>query len=1138
MSLVPGSRLGHYDIRASLGAGGMGEVYRATDSKLGRDVALKVLPANMATHPERLERFRREAKALAAVDHPGIVIVHSVEEVDGTHFLTMQLVEGRSLDRAVPPEGLPAERIVEIAIALADALAAAHDRGIVHRDLKPANIMLTHDGRVKVLDFGLAKIAGEPGDAASQTDVQTRDGMVMGTVPYMSPEQIAGRTVDHRTDLFSLGIVLYEMAAGRRPFEGASSAEVTAAILRDTPSPLGEIRSDLPADLVRIARRCLEKLPNDRVQTARDVCNELRDIGRHPPSTRVPSVPYPIDEPRHVAAPSPARVDRHTVGRQPERERLVEAFALARTGRGLLMCIAGEPGIGKTTLVEDFLGDLTATDACTIARGRCSERLAGNEAYLPLLEALAGLVQSADTRPGRVMKQVAPTWYAQIAPSAGREDSGIGAAEARSSSQERMKRELVVFLQELSRSGPVVLFFDDLQWADVSTVDAISYLAAKFEQLGVLIVVTYRPSDMLLARHPFLQIKPDLQARGVCRELTLEFLSQADVAEYLSLECPGHLFPLEFSRLIHAKTEGSPLFVADLVRYLRDRGALAPSSGGWTLADTLPSIERELPESVRGMIERKIAQLSDDDRTLLAAASVQGYEFDSAVLAHVLNLEADLVEERLETLERVFAFVRLTSEVELPDGTLTLRYRFVHVLYQNALYASLRPTRRATLNAAVAGVLVRMHGAQQGAIAAQLAVLYAAARDFTRAVEYFLLASQQATRVFAHAEGVALASRGLELLEKLPENPDRARLELRLRAQQGGSLMVLKGFGAPEVLATYTRQRDLSRQVGDDAQLLRSEFGLSIAYTVRAEYRKAQELAAGCLTLATETGDDQMQVQAHFSLGLNAFFLADAISARHHFETTIALYDPSKHRAIALYGAIVNRAHLARVMIWLGDEKAGRAMMDEALAAADAARHPVGVINTLSVAAFIEAFYRRPAEIIAITDRMITLAEENGYPYFHGIGLILRGLAQTIAHHDARGIDLMREGLAVHQTAETWQHQTTYLILLAEALGEIGRTDEGLRALLEAETAMARTGERYYEAGLHEVRATLQAQQGNLSAAEASLAQAIDVARQQRANVWEARAAASLAQLWGRHGRQEEADRLLADIAVRQQEGS
>ena len=152
MSLTPGTRSGHYDIRSSLGTGGMGEVYRATDTKLGRDIALKVLPADMASHPDRLERFRREAKALAALDHPGIVTVHSVEEADGRHFLTMQLVEGRSIDRATPPEGLPAERIVEIAIALADALAAAHERGIVHRDLKPANVMLTNDeiGRAHV----------------------------------------------------------------------------------------------------------------------------------------------------------------------------------------------------------------------------------------------------------------------------------------------------------------------------------------------------------------------------------------------------------------------------------------------------------------------------------------------------------------------------------------------------------------------------------------------------------------------------------------------------------------------------------------------------------------------------------------------------------------------------------------------------------------------------------------------------------------------------------------------------------------------------------------------------------------------------------------------------------------------------
>ena len=189
----------------------MGEVYRATDSKLGRDVALKVLPAETARDPERLARFQREARVVAALNHPHIVTIFSVEEAGGVHFLTMELVAGQSLDRCIPKDGLPVERIVEIAKAIAEALAAAHEKGIVHRDLKPANVMVTDDGRVKVLDFGLAKVS-EPGSrpgAEVSTMMQTREGLVMGTAPYMSPEQIAGRALDHRTDIFSLGIILY-----------------------------------------------------------------------------------------------------------------------------------------------------------------------------------------------------------------------------------------------------------------------------------------------------------------------------------------------------------------------------------------------------------------------------------------------------------------------------------------------------------------------------------------------------------------------------------------------------------------------------------------------------------------------------------------------------------------------------------------------------------------------------------------------------------------------------------------------------------------------------------------------------------------------------------------------------------------
>ena len=260
----------------------MGEVYRATDTKLGRDVALKVLPPDLARDPERLARFQREARAVAALNHPHIVTIFSVEEVEGVHFLTMELVEGRTLDRRIPAGGLPLEEIIEIAGALADALSAAHERGIMHRDLKPSNVMVSDNGRVKVLDFGLAKdVRSERSNDATLTSAgHTQAGMVMGTPAYMSPEQISGRTLDHRTDIFSLGVLLHEMATGRRPFESTSSAELISSILRDHPAAVTDSRPELPADLARIIRRCLEKDPRYRVQTARDVSNEFRDLAR------------------------------------------------------------------------------------------------------------------------------------------------------------------------------------------------------------------------------------------------------------------------------------------------------------------------------------------------------------------------------------------------------------------------------------------------------------------------------------------------------------------------------------------------------------------------------------------------------------------------------------------------------------------------------------------------------------------------------------------------------------------------------------------------------------------------------------------------------------------------------------------
>jgi TolB-like protein/cytochrome c-type biogenesis protein CcmH/NrfG len=282
VNLSQGQRIGPYEILAPLGAGGMGDVYRAHDPRLGRDVALKVLPAEVADDPERLERFRREARAVAALNHPHIVTIFSIEEEHGVPFMTMELVEGRTLDHTLTDGALSLARFFDIGVALADALSAAHRKGIVHRDLKPANVMVTDDGVVKVLDFGLAretKAHDASGEDATSLGL-TQAGIIVGTVPYMSPEQIEAKPVDHRSDIFSLGVVLYEMATGMRPFSGASSLALMSAILKDRPRPLTELRADVPEGVWRLAARCLEKVPSDRVQSGQDVHAELKALRR------------------------------------------------------------------------------------------------------------------------------------------------------------------------------------------------------------------------------------------------------------------------------------------------------------------------------------------------------------------------------------------------------------------------------------------------------------------------------------------------------------------------------------------------------------------------------------------------------------------------------------------------------------------------------------------------------------------------------------------------------------------------------------------------------------------------------------------------------------------------------------------
>jgi eukaryotic-like serine/threonine-protein kinase len=277
---MTGRTLSHYDLVEEIGRGGMGVVYKARDTRLDRFVAIKVLPPEKVSDPDRKRRFTQEAKAASALNHPNIVTIHEIDALDGVDFIVMEYVEGTPLDRMIPDQGLPVGQVLSYSVQVADALAAAHTAGIVHRDIKPGNIVVTPAGRVKVLDFGLAKLMERAGseDATVTAEAATRAGVIVGTVAYASPEQIEGKPVDARTDVFSFGAVLYEMLTGHRPFQGDSQLSTMAAILRDTPESVVAVRSGVPADIERVLKRCLEKNREARYPSAAEVRNDLTAV--------------------------------------------------------------------------------------------------------------------------------------------------------------------------------------------------------------------------------------------------------------------------------------------------------------------------------------------------------------------------------------------------------------------------------------------------------------------------------------------------------------------------------------------------------------------------------------------------------------------------------------------------------------------------------------------------------------------------------------------------------------------------------------------------------------------------------------------------------------------------------------------
>jgi predicted ATPase len=853
--------------------------------------------------------------------------------------------------------------------------------------------------------------------------------------------------------------------------------------------------------------------------------------------------------PPRVAPPPLPRPSPQLVGREDELARLHTLFSTALGGRRQAVFVTGEPGIGKTTLVEAFLAELELAGGVRIGRGQCVEQYGAGEAYLPVLEALGRMARDpdGDALVG-TLRRYAPTWLLQLP--ALLADADLEAVERRAlgSTRERMLRELVEALDALCSERPLVLLLEDLHWSDSATIDLLAMFARRRDPARLLILGTYRPADVAAGEHPLKPVKQELQLHGHCEELTLEFLGEAAVGDFLSARLPGTSFPERLVQVLHRDTSGNPLFLVNLVDDWIARGRIREVDGRWDLAVSLDDVDSDVPHTLAQMVERQIERLTPHEQAVLAVASVAGAEF-SAALATVDRIDAEEAERSCAALTRRGHFLRAMGVSEWPDGTVAGRYGFIHALYRHVLYERVSIGRKVGLHLRIGARLEQAHGTRAGEIAGELAMHFEEGRDFERAVRYRRDAAHNALRHQGHHEAVSHASRALELLASLPESLERTQQELAVQTVLGAALLA-RGSTAPEVVRTYARTRELCTRAGTAPELFPALVGLFRYYISRAELPIARDLADRLLTLAQATADAEILLGAHNTAGIVSFYAGDFGEALAHLERGLQLYDERRQGAgrwPAFWGGheagVSCTVHAAWALWVLGNPTRAAARMRDALDRARSAGYPFALANACVFAGTFHALCGDADGVRRVADEAVLHSTEHGFELLLPLGDVLRGWWLSATGQREQGAAMIRSGVTAYRDNGAGIGLPTFLGFLAEAHAKSGRRDEGLVVVADALAMSEVSGAHYWDSELRRLQGALLLASASAprrpgrrestsaeSEAELCFESALEIARAQSARSLELRAATSLGRLWHGQGKTNEARALLSEI--------
>ncbi|MCM2314904.1 MAG: AAA family ATPase [Thermoanaerobaculia bacterium] len=807
------------------------------------------------------------------------------------------------------------------------------------------------------------------------------------------------------------------------------------------------------------------------------------------------------------------------VGRARELDRLVDSLRRALKGSRQIVFVTAEAGVGKTTLVEAFLSDTAAVPDLLVARGQCVEHRGSGEPYMPLLDAFARL---ADLRESSLLveclKTDAPSWVVQMPSLVS--DGEVAELRARSgASGERMLRELGMLVDRLTASHPMIVLLEDLHWSDYATLDAIDALARQSAPARLLIVGTWRPSDVKAARHPVYALTQELRVRGQCEVVALPEFDREELVSYLAMRFGGARFGESLAPILHARTGGNALFVRNLVDSWIDRGLVRRRDDVWTLEADLADLERDVPDSLRHLIENQLAELEPEQQRILETACVIGREFPIALVAGSLPASDDDLEREFERLEREEGIVRAAGTEHWGDGSLTSRYSFVHDLYVDVLYRRLPAVRRTRVHQQVGLELERAWHGRESQHAPELALHFQRGLDRHRGPRYLQSAAEQAIERNAYREAVDHLTAALELLAGAPPSAERDCVELQLRCKLAPSLVATRGWADVAAEDSYLRARQLAEELADAASLSQTLYGLANMYEYRGEYVLAERIAEERMTLDAG-GCLARSLESHELLTCSLLHQGRYGESVRHGEEAVKAWEglgPNELDLEALILVVQAHGWTSGSLHFAGRADDALSHSARAIAMASQSGNELARASAHIQAAFLH-FYRGETDRCAeMANAGAAIAREFRFPFHVACARVLLGWTEGVQGHFAEAVREIRAGIRTSEAIGARMDLPVFHAILALVLERAGEKGAALEALDLGIALVTRGRSFFYAPELYRQYGVILAASGPERREEgcAAIRRALEMADAQECPFFALRALANLASLEG-----------------------